>query len=99
MENIQLGGNIQLTGFKILNSGQLLIVKKMVGQHVRKLDAENPKSKRLHLTLKGVHTTEGQKPKKYEIKGLLDLDGKITQTELIDYNLFFALSNILNKLQ
>ena len=98
MENINLGGNIQLSGFGNLDEEQLLIVKKMVGQFVKRVDS-NKNTSRLQMTLKGIHATEGQKPKKYELHGLLDLDGKITQTESIDYNFLFVLNNVLKKLE
>ena len=86
-----LGGGIQLAGFGEIDPASLIIVKKIVGTFVKKLEGENPK--KLKLSLKEVHKN------KYEIKGFLDVNGKIKQVEVVDFNLFFAINRVLNKLR
>ena len=94
---LKLGDNIEITGFKELERDQLVIVKKIVGNHVKKISDQNENFKTLKLTLKPIHKTK--KSQKYEIKGNLDMGGKIKTAEITDYNLFFAISQILNKLE
>jgi len=91
---IALGGGITLSGFSDLDSGKLMVVKKMVGNFVSKSGSDSSK---LNLNLKEVHKTETNR--KYEIKGVFDLDGQIKQAEIVDYNLFFALNKVLTKLK
>lgn len=90
---IELGGNIQLTGFKELDPGQLIVVKKIVGNFVRKLSDNKVKVNLLSLVLKDVHD------QKYELNGKIDIDGRVVQSEVVDFNLFFALNKVLNKLK
>ncbi len=91
---LELGGNIQLSGFSDLEPAKLIVVKKMVGNHVKRLDTLNQKMSLLHLTLKHVHSSN-----QFEISGKLDLDGKIQQSESTDYNLFFAINKVLKGLE
>ena len=93
-ESIQLGGGIQLSGFGDLDPGTLVIVKKIVGNFVKKLDNSSVK---LHLTLKPVHKTE--QSQKYEIMGRMEVNNEVKRTEIVDFNLFFALNKVLNKLK
>lgn len=94
METLQLGGNITLSGFTNLKPGQFTIIKKIVGTYIKKIGEENNK---LNLTLKEIHKRE--KNQKYELKGILNNNGNKKQAEITDYNLFFALNKILNKLK
>ena len=52
MGEIQLGGNISLSGFSIVEPGQMIVVKKIVGNNVRKLEGMCKKFEHLKLTLK-----------------------------------------------
>lgn len=88
---IELGGNIVLSGFKELDPAQLIVVKKIVGNYVKKID-ELHGVKKLSLTLKPIHS------KQVELHGTLDVEGDSKQAEVSDYNLFFALNTLLNKL-
>lgn len=94
---LKLGDNIEITGFKELSRDQLVIVKKMIGNHVKKISDMNPEFRNLKLTLKEVHKTENNQ--KYQLNGNLDVGGKISSAEITNYNLFFAISEILNKLE
>jgi hypothetical protein len=95
MENqLSLGGGIQLSGFSNIEPGKIIVIKKMVGNFIKKIGDENTK---LNVSLKEVHKTE--KSQKYEIHGVLDTGGNIKQAEIVDYNLFFALNKVLSKLK
>lgn len=37
MDTLELGGNIQLTGFSELNGGQMIVLKKIVGNYCEKI--------------------------------------------------------------
>lgn len=94
---IELGGNITLVGFKELGYAELIVVKKVVGSYARKF-ADKEQLNNLTLTLKPIHhTTEDSM--KFEIKGKADINGKVVNTELVDYNLFIGLDNVLKKLE
>ncbi|MBD3259811.1 hypothetical protein GF371_04255, partial [Candidatus Woesearchaeota archaeon] len=42
-ETIKLGGNIELSGFRDLDGGTMVILKKIVGNYVRKLSDNSEK--------------------------------------------------------
>ena len=52
LAEIKLGGNISLSGFSIVDPGQMVVVKKIVGNNVRKLEGMCEKFEHLKLTLK-----------------------------------------------
>ena len=92
---IELGGNIKLSGFNELEPAMLVVVKKMVGNYVKKMTDHSTEFKELNLHLKEVHKTE--KNSKYEIHARLDAD-KLYAAEVIDFNLFFAIDKVLSKI-
>jgi transcriptional/translational regulatory protein YebC/TACO1 len=62
-DNIVLGGNIELIGFKDMDGGSMIILKKMVGNHVRKLSEISEKFEKLTVSMKKV----GSGNNKFEI--------------------------------
>jgi ribosome-associated translation inhibitor RaiA len=94
---IQLGGNIDLTGFRELDRSVMIVVKKMVGNYVKKFAERVEDFEKLSLTLKTVHQTE--KSEKYEIKAMLVHKGKIHNSERTGYNLFVAIDESLKALE
>ena len=88
---IELGGNIILSGFRDLEPAHLIVVKKIVGNYVKKVD-DLHYVKQLSLNLKSLHN------KQVEIHGKLDLGKDSLQATVNDHNLFFALNDVLNKL-
>jgi len=94
---IELGGNITLVGFKEMGFGELIVVKKIVGNYARKLSTDK-KINNLTITLKPIHRTD-EESSKLELKAKLDIDGKIINSEIIEYNLFIGLDKILKKLE
>lgn len=93
---IELGGNIKLTGFKELDPGMLIVVKKIVGNYAKKISEQASEFQELTLTLKEVHKTE--KNRKYELQGKLVTDKKVYSAEMTDFNLFYAMDKVLSKL-
>lgn len=70
----------------------MVIIKKLVGNHVKHLTEMLPEVKRLELTLK-------ENPGKAIVHGSLKWDEKDVEAEVADANLFFALDGCLKQLQ
>ncbi len=94
MTTIELGGNIRLTGFKELDGGSLVILKKVVGNYVRKISESNDKFENLSLTLKNINEKEGNK--KFEVHAKLVNGGEVLTSEVTDRNIFFTVDKVLN---
>ena len=97
METIELRGNIQLTGFSDLDSGQMIVLKKIVGNYARKLSEKSQKFEQLSVTMKPVHETESSKI--YELHAKLMDNGKPIVGEASDRNLFAAINDVLKKIE
>jgi ribosome-associated translation inhibitor RaiA len=94
---IELGGNITLIGFKELDYAEMVVIKKIVGNYARKLSDREPINN-LTINLKQIHHTS-EDSFKYELKAKADINGKIVNSELVDYNLFIALDNVMKKIE
>lgn len=93
MEVIELGNSIELVDFKDVERDKFFIIKKIVGNFVKKIQDKNNGFEKLSLHLKSVHNSE------YELLGKLIVSGKVFSSEVINYNLFYALNEILKKLE
>ena len=96
-DTLQLGGNIELSGFKELDGATLIVVKKIVGNYARKFSETVQSFEKLKVTLKGVHKTEANQVN--ELHGQIIAAGKPTVAEETDRNLFFALDKVMKKLE
>ena len=96
-DNIVLGGNIELSGFKEVDGSSLIIIKKIVGNYVKKISEQNPDFEKLHLVMKEVHKTSNSE--KYELNANATIGGKIISSEVIELNLFVAVDLVLKKLE
>jgi ribosome-associated translation inhibitor RaiA len=90
---IQLGDRIELNNFEELDPGELTVLKKMIGNHANKFHEFS----KLHLHLKAVHKKE--KSQKYQINGQLEIDNKHLESESTNFNLFFAINEVLDRLK
>ncbi len=93
---LELGGNIQLTGFRDLDPAALVIVKKIVGNFVKEMNQHNNNFRGLNLTLKNVH--EREKSEKYEIHAHLKTD-KVYTAYVVERNLMVGLDSVLKKVE
>ena len=93
---MQLGNNIQLSGFRDIDSASLVVLKKIVGNYARRMSEISDKFEKLHITLKTVHETE--KSEKYEIHAKLLNDGKPYVSDVTERNLFVAVDSALKKI-
>lgn len=91
-----LGGSIELTGFRDIDSSSMEVLKKIIGNHAKRIAELTKKPENLHITLKHVH--EREKSEKYEIHAKIIDSGKVYASELTDRNLFVAVDTVLKKL-
>ena len=94
-DSMQLGGNIELSGFKDIDGASMVVLKKIIGNHVRRMTELSDKFESLKVTMKPVHETE--KSEKYEIHAQLMNDGKPIVSEVVERNLFIGLDSVLKK--
>lgn len=95
-DNIQLGGNIQLSGFRDIDGASMVVLKKIIGNHARRMTELSDKFENLSITMKPVH--EKEKSEKYEIHAKLMNDGKPIVSEVVERNLFVAVDSVLKKI-
>ena len=96
MDDVQLGGNIQLSGFRDIDSSSMIVLKKIIGNYARRISELADKMQSLHVTLKPIH--EREKSEKYEVHAKLIDDGKVYASEMVDRNLFVAVDSVLKKM-
>ena len=89
---MELGEHIELVGFSD-DAAEIIIIKKLVGNHVKHFTERVDGFERLVLTRKEIHANQ------HDVHGRLLIAGKEFFAEDTDYNLFFALDNCLKKLE
>jgi len=94
---LELGGNIELSGFSKIDRSNMVIVKKIVGSYAKKLYEQDEGINKISVHLKNVHHTEG--PGKFELHAKIIDNGKVITSETINNNLFFALDEVLKKIE
>ena len=95
-KNAKLDGSIELTGFRDIDSSSMAIVKKIVGNHAKRISELTKKLEILHITLKPVH--EREKSEKYELHAKVIDGGEVYTSEITERNLFAAVDSVLNKI-
>jgi hypothetical protein len=93
---LQLGGNIELSGFREIDPASMVIVKKIVGNYARRFSEQCENFEKLSLTVKVVHETEASK--KFEINGMVIDKGKTYTSSLTDRNVFVVIDSVLKKI-
>jgi len=96
-DTVSLGGNIELSGFREIDSGSMIILKKIVGNYSKKFSGMSPNLELLSLHMKNVHLTSGSE--KYELHGKVISNGAIHTSATTDRNLFFALDKVLKNIE
>ena len=92
---LNLGGNIELVGFKQVSLSDVVVVKKIVGHYTRKIQESAPEFQRIKIILKEIHKVENTA--KHEITVKVEDGGRIYSAEVIDKNLFIALDSVMKK--
>ena len=96
-DTLTLGGNIQLSGFKDLESAQMIILKKLIGTYARRFTTKSKNMELLKLSMKKVHSQEHSE--KYELHAMIVDDGKQHTSTVTERNLFFAITAALKKIE
>lgn len=95
-DEMHLRGNIQLSGFRDIDSSSMIVLKKIIGNHARRISELTKNAEYLRITLKPVHKRE--KSEKYELHAKVLDDGKVYASEVVDRNLPLAIDSVLKKL-
>ena len=93
---MQLGGNIELAGFRDIDGASMVVLKKIIGNYGRRMSEISDKFEKLSITMKPIHETE--KSSKYEVHAELINGGKPGVSEVVERNLFVAIDNALKKI-
>ncbi len=86
-----LGGNIELSGFRALDGGSMIVLKKIIGNYARKF-SDNHQSEKLLLQL----TRESEQ---YALTGSVHVKGQAITAAHADKNIFFVVDSVLKKLE
>ena len=95
-DSMQLGGNIELSGFRDIDGASMVVLKKIIGNYGRRLAELSDKFEKLSITMKPIHKTE--KSSKYEVHTRLINEGKSVVSEVVERNLFVAVDKALKKI-
>ncbi len=94
-ENLKLGGNIELSGFKEVDPRSMIILKKIIGNYVRKFSDKHKEFNGIKITLKEINKKKGKE--QFELSSNLYLGGKALAAENIGWNIFEAVDTLLKK--
>lgn len=94
-KNMNLGGNIVLSGFSDLNGGDMVIIKKIVGNHVKRITEIAKKFEQIKINLKVIHETEKSKKFEFQVKLIAERN---CNAELIERNLYVGIDKVLKKI-
>ena len=93
----QLGGNIELSGFREIDGGSMIVLKKIIGNYARRFSDRLQTIDKLSLTLKKVHDSGGQP--RFELHCMLAAAGQQYNSEHTDFNLFFVTDKVLKNIE
>jgi len=96
-ETLELGGNIELSGFQSLDRDTMVVLKKIVGNYAKRFSEICKKFEKLSLKMKLVH--EKEKSEKYEMHGMVIDGGKQYNSEITERNLFVAVDKVFKKIE
>jgi len=98
--NVDFGPQVELSGFADLDTGLLLMLKKISDNHVRKMSKRVPGFTKIKLVLKKIHHATGApRHDLLELKGAAEVGAKVFHAEHTDRDLFIAVNKILHKLE
>ena len=92
-DEIVLGGNIVLTGFNKVDGASMIILKKLIGNHVRRISDHAKNFEKINLTVKGVG-----KGTKFEVHGIVVDNGSPYTADHTDRNIFVTVDTVLKKI-
>ena len=89
---LQLGGNIELSGFSGLDGGTMIVLKKIVGNYAKRMSTVAKNFEQLSLTMKTVHDNQ------FELHAKMMDNGTAVNSSVTERNLFIAVDNALKKI-
>lgn len=95
-EYLELGASIKLTGFKEVDAGSMVVLKKIIGNYARKFSDFSENFQGLQVTLKTIHESGGHP--KYEVIAKAVNGGHPHSVEVVDRNLIIAVDDALKKI-
>lgn len=95
-DKVELGGSISLSGFNKVERPVMTVLKKIVGNYVRKINDKSENFQGLNLNLKLVH--EREKSEIYEIHAKMIENGNPVVSSATDRNLFVAIDSALKRI-
>jgi ribosome-associated translation inhibitor RaiA len=94
-DTINLGSSIQLSGFRDLDGGKMVILKKIIGNSVKKISERAEKFENIELVMKPIGDENSGK---YEVHAKLVDNGKVITAKETDRNMFIVVNNVLTKI-
>lgn len=94
-ELIRLGNSIQLSGFRDLDGGKMVVLKKLIGNHVRKIAENSSKFQNIELVMKPIGPKSSDQ---FELHAKLIDNGKVITAEETDRNMFVVVDKVLTKI-
>lgn len=92
---MELGGNIELAGFGDLDSSEMIVLKKVIGNYVRKFsDHFGPDYQKMSLHMKPIHGNS-----KFEVMVKLVTKEHTYNSEVTENNLFVCVADALKKVE
>lgn len=88
---IELGGNIKLDGFQMLDPPTMIVIKKMVGNYAKKINDSITPFEELLLNLEQLEQNH------FKLNARITAGERVCDVEAHDPNLFFALDRALSK--
>jgi ribosome-associated translation inhibitor RaiA len=95
---IDLDKKISLIGFSDENDATMVIVKKMVDNHVRKVIDGTFKFQSIAVSMKKIHQHADSKGGKVEIHVKLNDGGKLYTASVVDFDLYVAIDSVFKKI-
>jgi ribosome-associated translation inhibitor RaiA len=90
---IELGGNIRLVGFKDTDKSSLIVVKKLVGNHIKHLSDVLGEITSADITRKDIHNN------KHECHVKISTPKASYSAECVEHNLYVALDKVMKKIR
>lgn len=88
---IELGGNIRLSGFKDIDGGTMIILKKIIGNYVRRMSESSKEVEDVDIILKRVHLN-----RKFEVHAKVVSGGRVINSAVTEHNIFFSVDKALS---
>lgn len=94
---VQLGGSIELSGFRDIDGASMVVLKKVIGNYAKHMSEISGKFEKLSVVLKLIH--EGEASKKFEVHAKLINNGSPLVSQVIERNIFIAVDNVLKNIE